>query len=82
MCQKGHSRLRYGSTSCGIGIDLSSYSAAHSYMNTNVKSTPDILEAAQDLNVSKVVITSMSEVYGTAQRITIDEGHPSQAQSP
>jgi NAD dependent epimerase/dehydratase len=59
-----------------------SYRAPHSYVDTNVGGTLHILEAARDLNVSKVIITSTSEVYGTAQRVPIDEEHPLQAQSP
>lgn len=59
-----------------------SYCSPESFVETNVKGTLNVLEAAKDLNVAKVVTTSTSEVYGTAQRIPIDESHPLQAQSP
>ena len=59
-----------------------SYKAPDSYVDTNVKGTLNVLQAARDFEVSKVVVTSTSEVYGTAQRVPIDEDHPLQAQSP
>lgn len=59
-----------------------SYHSPDSYIDTNVKGTLNIVQAAKDLNVERVLITSTSEVYGTAQYIPIDEKHPRQPQSP
>lgn len=59
-----------------------SYIAPESYVRTNVTGTLNILEGARSENVSRVVHTSTSEVYGTAVRVPIDEGHPLQGQSP
>ncbi|OGV74898.1 MAG: NAD-dependent dehydratase [Lentisphaerae bacterium RIFOXYB12_FULL_65_16] len=59
-----------------------SYRAPRSYVNTNVLGTLNVLTAARDLGVSRVVHTSTSEVYGTARYVPIDEKHPLQAQSP
>ncbi len=53
-----------------------------SYVDTNVKGTLNVLQAARDLDLARVVITSTSEVYGTARYIPIDESHPRQGQSP
>ncbi len=59
-----------------------SYRAAESYLDTNIRGTLNVLEAARETGVGRVVHTSTSEVYGTAQRVPIDEEHPLQAQSP
>lgn len=59
-----------------------SYSAPDSYIDTNVKGTLNICQAARECGVEKVLITSTSEVYGTAQYVPIDEHHPKQPQSP
>ncbi|HPY96055.1 MAG TPA: NAD-dependent 4,6-dehydratase LegB [Candidatus Cloacimonadota bacterium] len=59
-----------------------SYHAPDSYVDTNVKGTLNICQAALDNKVKKVVSTSTSEVYGTAQYVPIDEKHLLQAQSP
>ncbi len=59
-----------------------SYVAPRSYVRTNVEGTLNVLEAARRLGVQRVVHTSTSEVYGTAQRVPIDEDHPLQGQSP
>lgn len=64
-----------------IGIPYS-YHAPESYLDTNVRGTLNILEAARDAATPKVLVTSTSEVYGTAQRVPIDENHPLQGQSP
>ncbi len=64
-----------------IGIPFS-YTAPQSYVETNLKGTLNILEAARQHKVSKIVLTSTSEVYGTARYVPIDESHPLQAQSP
>jgi len=59
-----------------------SYLAPDSYVDTNVKGTLNICQAARENNVKQVVHTSTSEVYGTAQYVPIDESHPLQPQSP
>ena len=59
-----------------------SYHSPDSYIDTNVKGTLNIVQAAKDLGVERVLVTSTSEVYGTAQYIPIDENHPRQPQSP
>ncbi len=59
-----------------------SYHSPDTYVDTNIKGTLNILQAARDLNTSRVFITSTSEVYGTAKYIPIDEKHPYQGQSP
>jgi NAD dependent epimerase/dehydratase len=64
-----------------IGIPFS-YHSPDSYVDTNVKGTLNVLQAARDLELERVVVTSTSEVYGTAQYVPIDEKHPRQGQSP
>jgi dTDP-glucose 4,6-dehydratase len=64
-----------------IGIPYS-YAAPRSYYATNVLGTLNVLEAARRLDLSRVVVTSTSEVYGTALYTPIDEAHPLQGQSP
>jgi len=59
-----------------------SYHSPDSYIDTNVKGTLNIVQAARDLKIKRVLVTSTSEVYGTAQYIPIDEKHPRQPQSP
>lgn len=59
-----------------------SYSAPDSYVDTNIRGTLNICSAALDHSVTRVIHTSTSEVYGTAQYVPIDEGHPLQPQSP
>lgn len=59
-----------------------SYVAPDSYVDTNVKGTLNICQAAMENNVGRVIHTSTSEVYGTARYVPIDEQHPLQAQSP
>ncbi len=59
-----------------------SYHSPDSYLDTNVKGTLNIIQAARDNNVKRVLITSTSEVYGTAQFVPITELHPRQPQSP
>lgn len=59
-----------------------SYRAPRSYIETNVLGTLNVVQAARDLGTPRVVHTSTSEVYGTAQRVPIDEEHPLQGQSP
>jgi NAD dependent epimerase/dehydratase len=64
-----------------IGIPYS-YHAPDSYVDTNIKGTLNVLSAAQKLSLERVLVTSTSEVYGTAQYIPINEKHPYQGQSP
>lgn len=64
-----------------IGIPFS-YHSPDSYIDTNVKGTMNVLQAARSENVERVIVTSTSEVYGTAQYVPIDESHPLQGQSP
>ncbi len=59
-----------------------SYLSPESYVDTNVRGTLNILQAARKLSVEKLLITSTSEVYGTARYVPIDENHPFQGQSP
>jgi NAD dependent epimerase/dehydratase len=59
-----------------------SYVAPDSYVDTNIKGTLNICQAALENGVGRVIHTSTSEVYGTAQYVPIDEKHPLQAQSP
>ncbi|WP_164668010.1 NAD-dependent 4,6-dehydratase LegB [Virgibacillus doumboii] len=59
-----------------------SYHSPATYVDTNINGTLNILQAARELGISKVVHTSTSEVYGTAQYVPINEEHPLQGQSP
>lgn len=59
-----------------------SYHSPDAYVDTNVKGTLNVLQAARWLNAERVLVTSTSEVYGTAQYVPIDEFHPFQGQSP
>lgn len=59
-----------------------SYVAPDSYVDTNVKGTLNMCKAAREENVGRIVVTSTSEVYGTARYVPIDEAHPRQPQSP
>jgi NAD dependent epimerase/dehydratase len=64
-----------------IGIPYS-YHSPDTYVDTNIKGTLNICQAAKELGCSRVIHTSTSEVYGTAQYVPIDEKHPIQPQSP
>ncbi|EWH00307.1 NAD-dependent dehydratase [Halomonas sp. BC04] len=59
-----------------------SYHSPETYVDTNIKGTLNILQAARELGIERVVHTSTSEVYGTAITVPIDESHPLQGQSP
>lgn len=59
-----------------------SYHSPDSYVDTNIKGTLNVLQAARELETGRIMITSTSEVYGTAQYVPIDEKHPFQGQSP
>jgi len=75
--------------SCDVVIHLAaliaipySYHSPHTYVDTNIKGTLNVLQSARELEVEKVIHTSTSEVYGTAQFVPITEDHPLQGQSP
>ena len=59
-----------------------SYHSPDSYVDTNIKGTLNVLQSARKHGVKKTIITSTSEVYGTARYVPIDENHPMQGQSP
>lgn len=59
-----------------------SYHSPDSYVDTNIKGTLNVLQAARDLDTKRILVTSTSEVYGTAKYVPIDENHPFQGQSP
>lgn len=59
-----------------------SYHSPDSYVDTNIKGTLNILQAARDYEIERILVTSTSEVYGTALYVPIDEKHPKQGQSP
>lgn len=59
-----------------------SYHSPDTYVDTNIKGTLNVLQAARELGTSRVLVTSTSEVYGTAKYVPIDENHPFQGQSP
>ena len=64
-----------------IGIPYS-YHSPDTYVDTNIKGTLNVVQAARELNTRKVIVTSTSEVYGTARFVPISEEHPLQGQSP
>lgn len=59
-----------------------SYHSPDAYVDTNIKGTLNVLQAARQHETAKILVTSTSEVYGTAQYVPIDENHPYQGQSP
>lgn len=81
--------VKAAATGCGKIIHLASliaipysYQAPSSYVETNVSGTLNVLQAALDLNLERVIHTSTSEVYGTAKFVPMTEQHPLQGQSP
>jgi len=81
--------VRTAMTGCDAVLHLAaliaipySYHSPDTYVDTNVKGTLNIVQAARDLGVKKVVHTSTSEVYGTARTVPITEEHPLRGQSP
>ena len=81
--------VRTAMEGCDVVINLAalisipfSYHSPSSYIDTNIKGTLNVLQSAQELKVKKIIQTSTSEVYGTAQFVPITEKHPLQAQSP
>ena len=59
-----------------------SYHSPDAYVDTNIKGTLNVLQAGRALDTSRILVTSTSEVYGTAMYVPIDEKHPYQGQSP
>ena len=81
--------VRHAMKGCDVVLHLAaliaipySYQSPDTYVDTNIKGTLNILQAARELDIQKVVHTSTSEVYGTARSIPITEEHPLQGQSP
>lgn len=81
--------VRHAMQGCDVVLHLAaliaipySYNAPQSYVDTNITGTLNIVQAARDLGIDKVVHTSTSEVYGSAQFVPITEKHPLQGQSP
>ena len=81
--------VRLAAEGCDVILHLAaliaipySYQAPESYIDTNIKGTLNVLQAARDLGIKRIVHTSTSEVYGTAQYVPIDEDHPLVGQSP
>lgn len=81
--------VRAAMTGCDAVLHLAaliaipySYHSPDTYVDTNIKGTLNVVQAARELRISKVVQTSTSEVYGTARFVPITEGHPLQGQSP
>lgn len=81
--------VKYAMQDCDAVIHLAaliaipfSYNSPDSYIDTNIKGTLNVLQAARELKLKKVIHTSTSEVYGTAQFVPISENHPLQGQSP
>jgi NAD dependent epimerase/dehydratase len=82
-------RVRQAIKGCDIVFHLAalisipySYHSPDTFIDTNVKGTLNIVQAARELGTSKVIHTSTSEVYGTARFVPITEDHPLQGQSP
>ena len=80
---------RHITNGCGTVFHLAaliaipySYVAPDSYVDTNIRGTLNMCQAARDAGVERIVVTSTSEVYGTAQYVPIQETHPRQPQSP
>lgn len=81
--------VRRAMTGCDVVLHLAaliaipfSYHSPDSYVDTNIKGTLNVLQAARDLSVARVIHTSTSEVYGSARFVPITEEHPLQGQSP
>ncbi|MCD6565162.1 MAG: SDR family oxidoreductase [Bacteroidales bacterium] len=81
--------LRKAMKGCNVVIHLAaligipySYHSPDTYVDTNIKGTLNVVQAARELGIEKVIHTSTSEVYGTARFVPITEDHPLQVQSP
>jgi len=86
---RDHNGVKRAMSGCDAVLHLAaliaipfSYNSPDTYIDTNIKGTLNVLQAARDLDISKVVHTSTSEVYGTAKFVPITEDHPLQGQSP
>ncbi|HWL03526.1 MAG TPA: NAD-dependent 4,6-dehydratase LegB [Xanthobacteraceae bacterium] len=86
---RDHGGVRAAMQGCDVVLHLAalisipfSYHSPEAFVDTNVKGTLNVVQAARDLGVSRVVVTSTSEVYGTARFVPITESHPLQGQSP
>jgi dTDP-glucose 4,6-dehydratase len=76
---RGHDRVAHLAALIAIPY---SYTAPHSYYETNALGTLNVLDACREFGVERLVHTSTSEVYGTAQYVPINEKHPLVGQSP
>jgi dTDP-glucose 4,6-dehydratase len=81
--------VRKAMASCNVVMHLAaliaipySYHSPETYVDTNIKGTLNVIQAARELGVERVIHTSTSEVYGTARSVPISEDHPLQGQSP
>ena len=81
--------VRTAMKGCDVVLNLAaliaspySYHSPDTYVDTNIRGTLNLVQAARDLGVERFVHTSTSEVYGTARSVPIDERHPLQGQSP
>ena len=86
---RDYSSVYHAAKNCDVIINMAaligipySYKASMSYFETNVKGTINILEVAKKLNIKKIIQTSTSEVYGSAQFVPMTENHPLVGQSP
>ena len=86
---RDHHRTKTAMIGCQSVIHLAaliaipySYHSPTSYVETNIKGTLNVMQAARELGIEKIIHTSTSEVYGTAQFVPITEEHPLQGQSP
>mgnify|MGYP005850787475 CR=1 FL=1 len=82
-------RVKAAMRECGVVFNLAalvgipfSYCSPDAYIDTNVKGTLNVLQAARELETERIIQTSTSEVYGTAEFVPIPETHPLRAQSP
>ena len=82
MRERSDAWLRRCVSPCGVIAIPYSYVAPASYVDTNIHGTLNVVQAARDLGVSRVVHTFTSETYGTAQFVPITENHPQVGQSP
>lgn len=86
---RNYDSVKTAMTDCNVVLHLAaligipySYQSPDAYVDTNIKGTMNILQAARELDTEKIIHTSTSEVYGTALYVPIDETHPLQGQSP
>ena len=86
---RDHNGVKNAMSGCDAVLHLAaliaipfSYNSPDTYVDTNIKGTLNVLQAARDLDIEKIIHTSTSEVYGTAKFVPITEDHPLQGQSP